>query len=647
MATASTATASSGSVTVDQVFSTYLYTGTGSSRNIVNGLDMSGEGGLVWIKNRAIAFNHNLFDTETGAGKFLVSNNTSATSTDAQQLQSFNNNGFTLGDGTEVNHNSAIVSWTFKKAPKFFDVVTYTSTGTAGLAIDHSLGSVPGSIFVKCTSHADNWYIYHRGISGDPEDQALFLDTTAAAADNTSYFNDTAPTATQFTLGDNAGTNAGFGRTYVAYLFAHETGDDSMIQCGSYTGNGSTTGPVVDLGFEPQFLMIKNSTDAGTDWIVFDSMRDLAVGQALDGLRWNTAGGESEFGAGIDLNASGFQVRADYSQLNKNNSNYIFMAIRRPNMATITDATEVFDINQSSTVSINTGFNEDLVFYNWWDGHTSSSDLKYKNVFTDRVRGYLPTNDAGNGTVYAANDLALSSATNESEASSTAYEGVYRSNNSNTYNKAEGLNGTQFAFYAFKRAKSFFDIVAYLGTGSARTVAHSLGAVPEMMWVKDRDSGNSWAVYYGDNTDMLVLSDDAATADDARFWNDTTPTSTVFTVGTENNTNASGNKFIAYLFATLAGVSKVGSVSHSGSSTDVDCGFSAGARFVLLKRIDATGDWYLFDTVNGIVDGNDPYFFINSNTRQVTNTDYIDPLASGFTITGDFTDGTYLFYAIA
>jgi len=635
MATASTATASSGSVTVDQVFSTYLYTGTGSSRNIVNGLDMSGEGGLVWIKNRAIAFNHNLFDTETGAGKFLVSNNTSATSTDAQQLQSFNNNGFTLGDGTEVNHNSAIVSWTFRVAPKFFDVVTYTSTGTAGLAIDHSLGSVPGSIFVKCTSHADNWYIYHRGISGDPEDQALFLDTTAAAADNTSYFNDTAPTATQFTLGDNAGTNAGFGRTYVAYLFAHETGDDSMIQCGSYTGNGSTTGPVVDLGFEPQFLMIKNSTDAGTDWIVFDSMRDLAVGQALDGLRWNTAGGESEFGAGIDLNASGFQVRADYSQLNKNNSNYIFMAIRRPNMATITDATEVFDVNiytgdGQNNINKSVSTSPDLLILKSRDNNYGSNWGVH-----DRLRG-------------AAQELRTNTNNPEYNSSDKIKElgnNYFRIGSTNEWN----YNNSDFVNYVWKRAKGYFDCVAFLGTGANRTVAHNLGVVPEMIWIKHRSGADNWIVgHKAFNWLGPIYLNEAYqyVGDNIAWWNNTAPTSTEFTIGTGAASNTNTGTYIAYLFATLAGVSKVSSVTHSGT-TNVDAGFTNGSRFVLLKRTDATGDWLTYDSTRGIVSGDDPYLLLNSNAAQVTNTDYIDPYSAGFTLTSSLTAGTYIYYAIA
>ena len=124
----------------------------------------------------------------------------------------------------------------------------------------------------------------------------------------------------------------------------------------------------------------------------------------------------------------------------------------------------------------------------------------------------------------------------------------------------------------------------------------------------------------------------------------------MFTVGNQYDVNAGlGYTYIAFLFATLAGVSKVGGVTHSGT-TNVDCGFSNGSRFVLLKRTDATGDWYVWDSVRGIKStGNsyDPYFLLNENQAHNSSTNYLAPLSSGFTITSNFTAGTYLFYAIA
>ena len=145
---------------------------------------------------------------------------------------------------------------------------------------------------------------------------------------------------------------------------------------------------------------------------------------------------------------------------------------------------------------------------------------------------------------------------------------------------------------------------------------------------------------------MFLNTTGAAAAND-EYWNDTSPTSSVFSLGgPSTRTNESGKNYIAYLFASVAGVSKCGSVSHSGT-TNVDCGFASGSRWVMLKRTNATGGWYVWDSVRGIVAGNDPYLLLNSTAAAVTNTDFIDPLNAGFTISDAFTDGDYIFYAIA
>jgi hypothetical protein len=131
-------------------------------------------------------------------------------------------------------------------------------------------------------------------------------------------------------------------------------------------------------------------------------------------------------------------------------------------------------------------------------------------------------------------------------------------------------------------------------------------------------------------------------------------TSTIFKVSNGYGiNNVSTLPHIAYLFATVAGVSKVGSYTGTGADLNVDCGFSAGARFILIKRTDSTGDWYVYDSVRGIVAGNDPYLLLNSTAGEVTGTDYIDPLSSGFTVTSsapaalNASGGTYIFLAIA
>ena len=178
------------------------------------------------------------------------------------------------------------------------------------------------------------------------------------------------------------------------------------------------------------------------------------------------------------------------------------------------------------------------------------------------------------------------------------------------------------------------------------------------MIVKGRDFADGWQVYnkVSGATKYNTLSQYGFNAGSTR-WNDTEPTSSVFTIGTDNGVNKTGNKFVAYLFASTDGISKISSYTGTGNNINVDCGFSAGARFILIKRIDGNysidSHWYVFNSASGIVSGNDPYMLFDETDSEVTNTDYVDPLNAGFTVTSsapshlNASGGTYLYLAIA
>ena len=622
---------------VAEVFSTFLYEGNGTARSITNGIDLAGEGGLVWLKSRSAGGDNYLIDTERGGDELLISNSTNASATvDDYPVGNgtrFDSTGFSIGPGGAINGaNVTRASWTFRKAPKFFDIVTYTGTG-GNQTISHNLGSVPGMIIIKRTDGANDWPVYHRGTNGgtNPEQYATFLNDTSAGIDGT-YFNDTAPTSTQFTVGNYTSTN-GNGDSYVAYLFAHNNndgefgpdGDQDIISCGSYTGNGSTpAGPIVDLGFEPQWLLIKNAT-AAANWYIYDTMRGWPVDSSVTTLlRPDT--NDAELGgtwAANNISATGFQIRDDDSHFNTNGSTYIYMAIRAPMITPPEAATDVFaiDAEDSAAPYFRAGFPVDFEFY-----RTTSSSYSYYSS-SRLMQGF---------------EVELNASASQGGASAVNFDYMNGFSDSAT-------GSSNVLSWMWKRAKGYMDVVCYTGNGSAQTVPHSLGVAPEMMWVKNRDQANGWPVYAAPlgATHYLILNSNGSANPYVGYWNDTAPTSSVFSLKNDGWVNNPTRTYVAYLFATLAGISKVGSVSHSGSSTDVDCGFSNGARFVLLKRTDASGDWYFWDSVRGIAAGNSPYLLLNSTAAQVTNTDYIDPLSSGFTITGDFTDGDYIFYAIA
>jgi hypothetical protein len=198
-------------------------------------------------------------------------------------------------------------------------------------------------------------------------------------------------------------------------------------------------------------------------------------------------------------------------------------------------------------------------------------------------------------------------------------------------------------------------VVCYTGTGSNTTQTHNLGVVPELIIVKRRDTAADWDSYSSAlaNTEYLVVNTNAAKDTGATRWNSTTPTASVFSIGTSTTTNASAGTYVAYLFATCAGVSKVGSYTGTATTLQINCGFTAGSRFVLIKRTDFVGPWYVWDSARGIVAGDDPYLIISSTAAEVTNTDYVDTYNAGFEITStapnsiNANGGTFIFLAIA
>ena len=630
---------------VDDVFSTFLYEGNASgqganAQSISNSIDLSGEGGLVWIKNRELggssAWSHYLFDTERGATKYLKSNDTGQEQTINNSLSAFNSDGFTLGETGGTNNNgSDYVSWTFRKAPGFFDVVTYTGTGSAQ-NISHSLGSVPGMIIIHCRDGTHDWEVYHRSTGAT---KSLHLNNTDAQATDSTVWNNTTPTSSVFTVGTSSNVNQN-GHGYVAYVFAHDdqsfgtSGDESVINCGSFTTDSSGAFTAVNLGWEPQWLLIKrsDSSTAGS-WLLLDNMRGLGAG-ASTFLYPNLNNAEASNSVGfVHLTPTGFKGASSTQQ--QANATYIYMAIRRPHKPP-TAATEVFNADYEygtdTSFSGYLGYVADMNIINVRAGNANNSFLRARLTGD----GYLATsNTAG-------------------QVSQTI--GFW--DNMLGFYESSGTLDTGKIQYIFRRAPGFFDVVTYTGTGSARTVTHNLGAVPELMIVKVRNFTYNWFVYAAPqgNSKYGLFSEtygDRAFDTDSAVWNSTTPTSTQFSVGTAGGVNGSGYNYISYLFASLDGISEVGSYSGTGNNVNVDCGFTAGARFVLIKRTDSTGDWYVYDTVRGIVSGNDPYLLLNSNAAQVTNTDYIDPLNAGFTVTSsapaalNASGGTYLFLAIA
>jgi hypothetical protein len=365
----------------------------------------------------------------------------------------------------------------------------------------------------------------------------------------------------------------------------------------------------------------------------------LPVGGNDQYLLANSSAAEAtSYASYVSLTSTGFRLDLSEPDVNSNGRNYVYIAIRRGPMREPTSGTEVFKpsygLNASNSEIVNAGFPIDL---NWRENVTGGF-----NVFLqDRMRGF--------------NNF-LSSNNNSAEGSSSSYSGTQ-----NGIYLAAAQNFTSWINWSFRRAPGFFDVVAYTGTGATQTITHNLTVPPEMIIVKRRDSANDWIVYHSGNdvdnddqpwTDYLRLDSTQAGAD-AAYFGDYQPTSTDFKVSGFGQTGASGGRYIAYLFASLPGISKVGSYTGNGSSQTINCGFTTGARFILIKRTDSTGDWYVWDTARGIVTGNDPHLSLNTTAAEVTSNDTIDPDSTGFIVNQvaatnvNVNAASYIFLAIA
>lgn len=594
---------------------------------------VTGQGGLVWIKNRDNVERHYFMDTLRGDNKFLNSDKIDAERTGALYTATsgaFFSKGFSVTTNSsinsgqdELNYNGrSYVSWVFRKASRFFDVVIYTGNGTSGRTINHSLGIAPGMIVVKRrdAASATGWAVWHRSAAGD-----LWLNLTNAQAGSFSQV--TAATSTSFTLGSGADVNAS-GGTYVAYIYAHDPASYGIIQCGAFSASSAVS---VSLGWEPQFLLWKNVAGSN-QWGIADTMRGLTANGNYNLLVPNSTAIESSSND-VTLSSTGFTWNTPVA-----GSSYIYMAIRKSNKPPTTGS-QIFVpttyVSAGASNNITTQMPVDLVF-------TMNRDTvgDFNWYASSRLTGF--------------SSLSL----NAISAEITTYAASFVSNTGYT----ESLNyatGRRLLSYAFRRAPGVLDLVTYTGDGSInRLISHNLGMFPELLIVKRRGTTGDWWV----DCDLAGLGK-------VLYLNRNNPAFSYTAFGTHtanqiqletvmnNDTNYTGATYMAYLFASKTGISKIGSYTGNGSSTpgqSINCDFTAGARFVLIKRTDLAGDWYAWDSARGIIaSANDPHLSLNSTSTEVTTDDSIDPATSGFIVKQstatniNVSGATYIFVALS
>ena len=317
-------------------FDVQTFTGNGASQTIT-GMQFGPD--FIWGKSRGAASSHRLIDRNRGVTEVLYSDTTTAGSTEATALTSFNSDGYTMGGGSLNPNTVTMVDWLWKgggtavsntagtitssvsaNPTAGFSVVTYTGTGTTGATVGHGLGAVPQMIIVKNRSAAAHWPVGHVGLTSWGYNLYLSL-TNAQAAVNTS-FNSTTPTSTVFTLGPSGGETNFSGQNFVAYCF---TGIAGYSAFGSYTGNGSADGTFVYCGFRPRWIMIKQSSASGQSWVMIDTSRDTYNAAGLD-IYANLSNAEANERPVLDVLSNGFKVRNTYTNSNTSGATYIYAA---------------------------------------------------------------------------------------------------------------------------------------------------------------------------------------------------------------------------------------------------------------------------------------------------------------------------------
>ncbi len=324
-------------------FQAQTYTGNAGVNNIVNEGNSDLQPDWVWLKSTDLGQPHTIRDSTRGTNKFLyISTADEGTNT---YLTSFNSDGFSLNaTDNEVNGNSnTYIAWQWKanagsrttftessnnpgggrqvNTTAGFSLIDYTGTGGNG-TIAHGLGATPNLVFVKNRDGGtnDSWFTHWTGLLGD--NKVLYWNSTDGPATNATAFNSTAPTSTNVTIGTNSATNTD-GNKYIMYAFTNIQG---YSKAGKYKGNGNADGTFVYTGFSPAFIMIKNITDNGDDWHIFDSKRDtFNIADAR--LKANTNDAEGDDDA-LDFLSNGFKLR-NTSNARNSGDDFVYWALAK------------------------------------------------------------------------------------------------------------------------------------------------------------------------------------------------------------------------------------------------------------------------------------------------------------------------------
>jgi len=611
-------------------FNTVTYIGDGTTNNPITSVGF--EPDFVWIKNRDYSggISHQIFDSvrgdTAGSGGSLSSNTTNAEYFDGTKgVKSFDIDGFTLDGGVNgeygVNgapggtYGSSYVAWNFKaggaavtntdgtitsqvsaNTEAGFSIVSYTGNG-ANATVGHGLGNAPKAMIIKDRDNVRDWAVYHignTGASGNAGQERLKLNTTDATTTYAPYWNGTNPTSIVFSIGNEQNTNSS-GQKFIAYCFAEVEGFSNF---GSYVGTGTTSGAKVITGFEPAFIMTKR-TDLGSQWVILDNKRILENPRDY-ALYPNLSNAEEGPAFGINFLENGFQVVNSGSTNNASGGKYIYMAFAADPTAVEPSLEDSFNtVTYTGTGSTNpittVGFQPDLV----WLKRRDSGIGTTRHLIFDSIRGV---------------GKRISSESSDQEYTVTQ-EVISFDNNGFTLGSNGSANGSggSLVSWNWKGAEipainsngsipsvvsanpaAGFSIVSYTAGGTAN-VGHGLGSAPAVIITKNLDVAEQWFVYHKDVGTQKFLGLNTTSAPISNSGVYTSITDTTFT----NLISSTSRNYINYCFAEVAGFSKFGSYTGQSGDTSgyINCGFEPA--FLMYKRYDNGGDWYMIDNKRG------------------------------------------------
>lgn len=462
----------------------------------------------------------------------------------------------------------------------------------------------------------------------------------------------------------NAATTNTNSANYIAYIFGNNAGKDGIIKVGANIMSNQratfleTGSPIA----EPSFLLSKRIRIS--DYTFSVTMSDymgglfsqpaIAAGYTVSnknrGLTLTDNSSENTVSTSSSISATPFLTTQD-SLKHIASQEFLTMSVIIPrSFPTGLAGTDLFQPiaysgNSTSFRFINTGILTDMVLTRSRSSVSGSFRVADRHRYTSYYRT-AGTFSIGSGAGFMTPYSAISGG-NPWDSNSGYAVGQGALENLN-------ITGTNYISYAFRKHQGFFDISHFRGTGVNATVSHNLGVAPELMIVTSSPSTNP-VVWHSSmsGTQYMMTSSTAGVSSSANIWNSTIPTSSSYYLGVDSSVNEVDSLVVVYLFASLAGISKVGSYTGNGSSQTINCGFSTGARFILIKRLTTTGSWYVWDTARGIISGNDPYLTLNDSAAEVTTNDSIIPDSSGFGVSQNLTTSinentvSYIYFAIA